>query len=78
MDAPVIKLSRGLGEGVESGRRPQKNALQPHGERFDRLCSSTGLRVNFDDVQGVSGTVVFSEASHRPLLQVFDPFDFSL
>ena len=29
-------------------------------------------------MRGVSGTVIFGETGHRALLQLFDPFDFSL
>ena len=78
MNTPVVKLPRSFGKGVEGGRRPQEDALQPHGERFDRLCGGTRLGINFDDVRGVPGTVVFSETGHRSLLQLFDPFDLPL
>ena len=78
VDTPVVKLPRGFGQGVEGSGWPQKNALQPYGERFDWLRGGTGLGVNFDDVRGVSGTVVFSETGHRSLLQLFDPFDLPL
>ena len=78
MDTPVVKLSRGLGKGVEGSRWPQKDALQPHGERFNWLRCSTGLGVDFDDMRGVSRAVIFSKAGHRSLLQLFDPLDFPL
>ena len=78
VDTPVVELSRSLGKGVEGGRRPQEDALQPYREWFDRLRGGTGLGINFDDVRGVSGTVVFGETGHRSLLQLFDPFDLPL
>ena len=78
VDTPVIKLPRGFGKGVEGGRRPQEDTFQPHRERFDRLRGGTGLGINFDDVRGVPGTVVFSEAGHCSLLQLFDPLDLPL
>ena len=78
VDTPVIELPRSLGKGVEGGRRPQEDAFQPHRERFDRLRGGARLGINFDDVGGVSGAIVFGEAGHRTLLQLFDPLDFSL
>ena len=78
MDAPVVKLPCRFSESVEGGRQPQENALQPYEERLDRFCCGTRLGVNFDNVRGVSRTVIFGEAGHRSLLQLFDPFDFSL
>ena len=78
MDTPVVKFFGGLSEGVEGGRWPQENALQPYGERFDRLCRGTGLSVDFDNVRGVPRAVVLGKTGHRTLLQLFDPFDFLL
>ena len=78
MDAPVVELSRSFGEGVEGGRWPQEDAFQPYRERLDRLRGGTRLGVNFDDVWGISGTIVFGKAGHCSLLQLFDPFDLSL
>ena len=63
MDTPVVKLPGGFGEGVEGGRWPQEDALQPYGERLNRLRCGTGLGVNFDNVRGISRTVVFGETS---------------
>ena len=37
-----------------------------------------GLGIDFDDVRSVSRAVVFGEACHRALFQLFDPFDLSL
>ena len=78
VDTPVVEFSDGFSEGVEGSRRSQENAFQPYGERLDRFCRSTGLRVDLDDVRGVLRTVVFGKAGHCALLQLFDPFDFSL
>ena len=78
VDAPIIKLSCRLCNGVERGRRSQQDALQPYGERLDRFRRGTGLSVDFDDVWGVARAVVFGEASHRTLLQLFDPLDLPL
>ena len=36
------------------------------------------MGVDFDDMGGITGTVVFGEAGHRTLLQLFDPFDLPL
>ena len=78
MDTPVVKLPRSFSKGVEGGRWPQENALQPYGERFDRLHCGTGLGVDFDNVRGVCRTVIFGEAGHRSLLQLLDPLNLSL
>ena len=78
MDAPVVELPRGFCEGVERGRRPHEDALQPNGQRFDGLRRRAGLGVNFDDVGSVPRAVVFSEAGHGALLQLLDPLDLSL
>ena len=78
MDTPVVKLPRGFSKGVEGSGRPQEDTFQPYRERFDWFCGGTGLGVDFDDMGGVSGTVVFGEAGHGALLQLFDSFDFLL
>ena len=70
--------TRSLSKGVERSRRPQEDALQPNGKGLDGFCCRARLGVNFDDMRGVSRTVVLREAGHRPLLQLLDPFDFSL
>ena len=44
----------------------------------DRLRRGAGLSVDLDDVRSVAWTVVFGEAGHGALLQLFDPFNFSL
>ena len=36
------------------------------------------MSVDFDDMGSVPRAVVLGEAGHRALLQLFDPFDFSL
>ena len=36
------------------------------------------MGIDFDDVGGISGAVVFGETGHRTLLQLFDPLDLSL
>ena len=78
MDTPVVELPRSFRKGVERSRRPQEDAFQPDREGFDGFCHSARLGVDLDDVRGVPGTVVFGEAGHRALLQLLDPFDFSL
>ena len=78
MDAPIVEFPRCLCESVECCRRSQEYAFQPNGERFDGLGCGAGLSIDFDDVGGISGTVVFGEAGHRALFQLFDPLDFSL
>ena len=78
MDAPVVELPCSLREGIECCRRPQENALQPDRKGFDGLGRCARLSVNFDDMGGVSRTVVFGVACHRTLLQLFDPLDLPL
>ena len=78
MDTPIFELPRSFRESVERGRRPQEYGLHPDGKRFDGLSRGAGLSVDFDDVRGVARTVVFGEAGHSTLLQLFDPLDFSL
>ena len=78
VDTPVIEFPRSFCKGVKRSRRPQEDTLQPDGKGFDGFCRCAGLGVNFDDMGGVSGTVVFGEAGHRTLLQLFDPLDLSL
>ena len=78
VDPPIVELPRGFCEGVECRRRPQEDTFQPNRKGFDGFGRCTRLSVDFDDVRGVSGTVVFGEACHRTLLQLFDPLDFSL
>ena len=78
MDTPIVELPRSFREGVERGRRSQEYRLQPDGERFDGLSCGAGLSIDLDDVRGVARTVVFGEAGHSALLQLFDPFDFPL
>ena len=36
------------------------------------------MGIDFNDVGGISRAVIFGKAGHRALLQLFDPFDFSL
>ena len=36
------------------------------------------LGIDFDDMGSVPGTVIFGETGHSTLLQLLDPFDFSL
>ena len=78
MDTPVIELPRGFREGVECSRWPQEDTLQPNGKGFDRFRCRARLGIDFDDMGGVSRAIVFGEAGHSALLQVFDPLDFSL
>ena len=78
MDAPIVELPRSLSKGVERGRRPQEDALQPNGKGLDGFCCCARLGVNFDDMGGVSRAVVLRETGHRALFQLLDPFDFSL
>ena len=78
MDAPIVEFPCSFREGVERCRWPQKYAFQPDGERLDGLGRSTGLSIDFDDVGSVTWTVVLGEAGHCALLQLFDPFNFSL
>ena len=78
MDAPIVKLPRGFSKGVEGSRWPQEDALQPYGERLNRLRCGTGLGVDFDNVRGISRTIVFGEAGHRSLLQLLDPLNLLL
>ena len=78
MDAPIVELSCSFCESVERCRWPQEYALQPDGKRLDGLSRGAGLSVDLDDVGSVTWTVIFSEAGHCALLQLFDPFDFSL
>ena len=78
MDAPIIELPCSFCKGVERCRWPQEYALQPNGERFDGLGRSTRLGVDLDDMRGIAWPVVLSKAGHGTLLQLFDPFDFSL
>ena len=78
MDAPVVKLPCGFRESVERCRWPQEYAFQPDGERLDGFGCGAGLSVDLDDMGGVARTVIFGEAGHRALLQLFDPLDFSL
>ena len=78
MDTPVVELPRSFRERVERGRRPQEDTLQPDGERFDGLGCRAGLSVDFDDVGSVAWAVIFGEAGHGTLLQLFDPLNLSL
>ena len=78
MDPPIIELPRSFREGVECRRRPQKDTFQPDGKGFDRFGRCTGLGVDLDNVGSVPGTVVFGEAGHCALLQLFDPLDLPL
>ena len=78
MDAPIVELPCSFREGIERCRRPQEYAFQPDGKRLDGLSRSAGLSVDLDDVRGVAWTVVFGEAGHCALLQLFDPLDFPL
>ena len=78
MDAPIVELPCSFREGVERCRRPQEYTFQPDGERFNGLGCGAGLGVDFDDMGSVTRTVVFGEAGHCALLQLFDPLDFSL
>ena len=78
MNAPIIELPCSFREGVERCRWPQEYALQPDGEGLDGLSRSAGLSVDFDDVGSVAWTVIFGEAGHCALLQLFDPLDFPL
>ena len=78
MNAPVIELPRSFRERVECGRRSQKDALQPHGERFDGFGHCTGLGVDFDDMGSIARTIVFGEAGHGALLQLFNPLNLPL
>ena len=78
VDTPVVKLPCGFSKGVEGDQGPQEDAFQPYGERLNRLRCGTGLGVNFDNVRGVSRTIVFGETGHRSLLQLFDPLNLSL
>ena len=78
MDPPIVELPRSFCEGIECRRRPQEDTLQPDREGFDGFGRCTGLSVDLDDVGSVSGTVIFGETRHCALLQLFDPFDFSL
>ena len=78
MDAPIVELPSGLCEGVERCRWPHEDALQPDGKGLDGFGRRTRLSVDLDDVGGVSGTILFSVACHRALLQLFDPLNLSL
>ena len=78
MDAPIVELPCSFRKGVERCRWPQEYAFQPDGEGLDGLSRSAGLSVDLDDVGSVARTVVLGEAGHGALLQLFDPFDFSL
>ena len=78
MDAPIVELPCSFRESVERCRWPQEYAFQPDGERLDGLSRSAGLSVDLDDVGSVAWTVIFGEAGHCALLQLFDPFDFPL
>ena len=78
MDAPIIELPRSFREGVERCRWPQEYGFQPDGKRLDGLSRSAGLSIDLDDVGSIAWTVIFGEASHCALLQLFDPLDFLL
>ena len=78
MDAPIVEFPRSLCEGVECCRRPQEDTFQPDGERLDGLGHCTGLSVDLDDVGSVARAVVFGEAGHSTLLQLFDPLNLPL
>ena len=78
MDPPVVELPRSFRKGVECRRRPQEDTFQPDRKGFDGFGRCTGLSVDLDDVGSVARAVVFGEAGHSALLQLFDPFDFSL
>ena len=78
MDAPIVELPCRFCESIERCRRPQEDTLQPNGKGFDGLSRRTGLGIDLDDVGSVARTVVFGEAGHSTLLQLFDPFDFPL
>ena len=78
MDAPIVELPCSFRESVERCQWPQEYTLQPDGKRLDGLSRSAGLNIYLDDVGGVAWTVIFGEAGHCALLQLFDPFDFSL
>ena len=78
VDTPVVELPQSFREGVECSRWPQQDALQPHGERLDGLSRGARLSVDLDDVGSVAWAVVLGEAGHGTLLQLFDPFNFSL
>ena len=78
MDAPIVELPCSFRESIERCRRPQEYTFQPDGKGFDGFGRGTGLSVDLDDMGSVAWTVVFGEASHCTLLQLFDPLDFSL
>ena len=78
MDTPVVELPRSLCEGIECRRWPQEDTLQPDRKGFDGFSCRTGLSVDLDDVGSVAQAVVFGEAGHGALLQLFDPLDLSL
>ena len=78
MDAPIIEFPCSFREGVERCRWPQEYAFQPDGEGLDGLSRSTGLSIDLDDVGSIAWTIVFGEAGHGTLLQLFDPFDLPL
>ena len=78
VDTPIIEFPRSLCEGVECCRRPQEDTFQPDGEGFDGFGCRTGLSVDLDDVRSVARAVVFGEAGHSTLLQLFDPLNLSL
>ena len=78
VDTPVVELPRSLSEGIECGRWPQEDTFQPDRKGFDGLGCCTGLGVDFDNMRGVARTIVFGEAGHGALLQLFDPLDLPL
>ena len=78
MDAPIVEFPCRFREGVKRCRRPQEYGFQPDGKRLDGLSRSARLSVDLDDVGSVAWSVVFGEAGHCALLQLFDPFDFPL
>ena len=78
MDAPIVELSCSFRESVKRCRWPQEYAFQPDGKGFDGLSRGAGLSIDLDDMGSVAWTVIFGEAGHCALLQLFDPFDFPL
>ena len=78
MDPPIVELPRSFREGVECRQRPQEDTLQPDRKGFDGFGRCTRLSVDFDDMGSVPGAIIFGEACHCALLQLFDPLDFPL
>ena len=78
MDAPIVELFCSFRESVERCRWPQKYAFQPDRKGLDGFSRGAGLSVDLDNVGSVAWTVIFGEAGHCALLQLFDPFDFPL